>query len=209
MIVIGAKGHAKDLLVVLNETLNKDSKLVFFDNYTKPEVSLFLEKYPVISNYNTIDFKVNPNFVSAIGTPKVRKQIVDKFIKLGGVYQSIISKHAIIGTLDVFIGKGSNIMPHVFISNSVKIGEGCLVNTAAHIHHDVSIGSYCDISPGAKILGRAKIGNHCSIGSGAIILPDVILGNNVTVGAGAIVVKNCLTKNTIIGVPGKLKNNFE
>ena len=36
MIVLGAKGHAKDLLVVLQE-LEKEHKIFsFFDDYTKP-----------------------------------------------------------------------------------------------------------------------------------------------------------------------------
>lgn len=206
MIILGAKGHAKDVLVVLNETQKNTSELTFFDDYTKPKNPFFLEKYPIIHDLNAIDFSKKPHFASAIGTPNLRKQIVEKFIELGGVYQSVISKHAIIGAINVNIGPGCNIMPNVFISNSVKIGKGCLINTAANIHHDVSIGEYCDVSPGAKILGRVKIGNNCSIGSGAIILPDIVLGNNVTVGAGAVVIENCLSENTIIGVPGKIKN---
>lgn len=207
MIVLGAKGHAKDLLVVLNETELEQSAFSFFDDYTKPEETLFLDKYDIIHDINSIDFKDNPDFVSAIGVPHMRRQVVEKFKKAGGNYQSIISKHAIIGALDVQIGKGANIMPFVFISNSVQIGEGCLINTGAYLHHDVIIGDYCDISPGAKILGRVKIGNNCSIGAGAIILPNIILGNNVTVGAGTVVVQNCLSENTIVGVPGKLKNS--
>lgn len=206
MIVIGAKGHAKDVLVVLNETLKTQSNLIFFDDYTKPEEAFFLEKYPIIHHFNKIDFSKQPEFASAIGDPKIRRTIVEKFIKLGAIYKSIISKHAIIGNLNVDIGEGCNIMPNVFISNNVTIGSGCLINTGAQIHHDVIVGEYCDVSPGAKILGGANIGKNCNIGSGAIILPNVILGDNVTVGAGAVVIENCLTENTIIGVPGKIKN---
>ncbi|GGG57441.1 acetyltransferase [Bizionia arctica] len=206
MIVLGAKGHAKDLLVVLNEAVKEPSTLIFFDDYTKPEELLFLDKYLIVHDLNDIDFKKNSHFVSAIGIPKLRRQVVEKFLKAGGVYQSVISKHAILGSLDVKIGTGCNIMPFVFISNSVHIGEGCLINTSAHIHHDVTIGDYCDISPGAKILGKVKIGNNCNIGAGAIILPNIILGDNVTVGAGTLVLADCLTENTIVGVPGKLKN---
>ncbi|UPS90548.1 NeuD/PglB/VioB family sugar acetyltransferase [Bizionia sp. M204] len=206
MIVLGAKGHAKDVLVVLNETTTVETALSFFDDYTKPEEALFLGKYPILHSLSAIDFSSNPHFVSAIGTPHLRKQMVEKFRKAGGIYQTLISKHAIIGALDVQIGQGSNIMPFVFISNSVQIGEGCLINTSAHIHHDVKIGNYCDVSPGAKILGRVTVGNNCNIGSGAIILPNIILGDNVTVGAGSVVVENCLTENTIVGIPGKLKD---
>ncbi|TYB79573.1 acetyltransferase [Bizionia myxarmorum] len=206
MIVLGAKGHAKDLLVVLNETVNVQSSLTFYDDFTKPEEALFLDTYPILHDIKEIDFNENPHFVSAIGIPKYRKSIVEKFLKEGGVYQTVISKHANIGALDVNIGAGSNIMPFVFISNSVQIGEGCLINTAAHIHHDVIIGDYCDVSPGAQILGRVKIGNNCSIGAGAIVLPNITLGDHVTVGAGTVVVADCLSENTIVGVPGKLKN---
>ena len=203
MIVLGAKGHAKDVLVVLQE--NEQKTFSFFDDYTKPEASLFLDTYPIIHHLEDIDFSVKPHFVSAIGIPNSRRLVVEKFKKLGGVYTTIISKHAVIGLLDVQIGAGSNIMPFVFISNSVQIGEGCLLNVGCYIHHDVRMGDFCDISPGAKLLGRVTIGNNCSIGAGAIILPNIILGDNVTVGAGSIVVENCLTESTIMGVPGRIK----
>ncbi|WP_047547130.1 NeuD/PglB/VioB family sugar acetyltransferase [Psychroserpens sp. Hel_I_66] len=204
MIVLGAKGHAKDVLVVLNETMNETTDLTFFDDYTKPEEALFLGKYPIIHSLDDINFSDNPEFVSAIGFPKSRKYVVEKFIDLGGVYTSVISKYARIGSLNVDIGEGSNIMPFAFISNSVSIGKGCLINVSSNIHHDVSIGDYCDISPGASLLGHVKIGDNCEIGAGAIILPNIILGDNVTVGAGAVVVANCLTERTIVGVPGKI-----
>ncbi|MCX7547126.1 NeuD/PglB/VioB family sugar acetyltransferase [Xanthomarina sp. F1114] len=209
MIVLGAKGHAKDLLVVLNETANEDINFTFFDDFTKPEEHLFLGEYLILHNFSEIDFSLNPRFVSAIGGPILRRQMVEKFVKAGGIYKTVISNQAAIGSLDVNIGKGCNIMPFVFISNNVQIGSGCLINVGAYLHHDVVIGDYCDVSPGAKILGRVKIGNNCSIGSGAVILPNVILGDNVTVGAGAVVVKNCLNEDTIIGVPGKTKNKTE
>lgn len=209
MIVLGAKGHAKDVLVVLNETVDEQTDFVFFDDYTKPEESLFLNTYPIVHSLEKIDFKIHPNFASAIGVPKLRRQVVDKFLKEGGVYKSVISKHAIIGLLDVQIGIGSNIMPYVFISNSVYIGVGCLLNVGCYIHHDVRMGDFCDISPSAKLLGRVTIGNNCNIGAGAIILPNISLGDNVTVGAGSIVVADCLTPSTIVGVPGRIKNTVQ
>jgi len=204
MIILGAKGHAKDLLVVLNEKEN-DENLFFYDDYSEPKQRLLLKKYPILHQFSDINFKEKPIFASAIGTPILRKQIVEKFINAGGIYTSVISKTAIIGSHDVTIGEGCNVMPNVYISNSVSVGKGCLINTGANIHHDVTIGEFCDVSPGAKILGRVKIGNNCSIGSGAIILPDVVLGDNVIVGAGAVVIENCLNKNIIVGVPGKIK----
>ncbi len=202
MIIIGASGHAKDLVLVFEEIENTND-LVFFDDVTLPKPSFFLEKYTVLNSFEEIDFTSSPSFATALGDSPSRRLIAEKFMKAGGIYKSIVSKTAIIGNHNVKIGKGVNILPKVIISNCVSIGEGTLVNTSAQIHHDVTVGEYCDISPGALLLGYVKIGNNCSIGAGAIICPRVTLGDNITVGAGAVVVNDYPDKTTIVGIPAK------
>lgn len=206
MIVIGAKGHAKEVLEICLE-LGLKEDLFFFDNINLDTPRMMFNTFPVLSTFEEVKEKLksDTSFISAIGNPKLRKRIVNQFLEIGGNYKSIISKTAQIGGYEVAIDDGCNIMSNVYVSNSVSIGKGCLINKGASIHHDVSLGHYCDISPGAIILGRVKIGDHVSIGAGAIILPDINIGDNVTVGAGSVVTKNVESGNIIVGVPGKKK----
>ena len=140
-----------------------------------------------------------------LGLPSHRRYLAKVFTDLGGELFSIISPYARIGSFDVQLGKGLNIMTNVIIYNEIKIGQGCLLNTSCSIHHNADIGDFCEISPGARILGDVKLGNDCRIGSNAIILPKLKIGNNVIVGAGAVVTKNVPDNTLAIGIPATFK----
>lgn len=204
MIVIGAKGHAKEVLEILIQD-RIDDDVMFFDNVTVPQEKNLFDKYPIIHDLEEIEseFQNNHEFVTGIGGTKARARIVDQFLKLGGTYKSIIASNAIIGSYDTNIGEGSNIMQNVFISNSVIVGKGCLLNQRASVHHDATIGNFCDIGPHSIVLGRVSIGNFVSIGAGAIILPDIVIGDNAQIGAGAVVTRNVEQSAVVIGNPAR------
>jgi len=207
MIVIGAKGHAKEVLELL---INKfqSQELYFFDNVSKEIPDKFMNKFTIIKSLEKVPhlFESDKRFISGIGNPIARRSVVEKFLSLGGNYQTIISDKALIGSFEVEIGNGCNIMSQVFISNSVSIGQGCLINKGASIHHDVVIGNYCDISPMATILGRVTIGDNVLIGAGAVVLPDIIIGNNTIIGASSVVTKDVNESQVVYGNPAKPKS---
>ncbi len=122
---------------------------------------------------------------------------------MGGKVQSIISETAVIGNHEVDLREGLNVMPYVFISNSVKVGKGTLLNTRSSIHHDVEVGEFCDISPGATLLGGVKVGDLTHVGANATILPNVKVGKHCTIGAGAVVTKDLDDFKVAVGVPAK------
>ncbi|MFP8488620.1 acetyltransferase [Gracilimonas sp. Q87] len=202
MLVAGAGRHAKDLLSVLQE-LNED--LFFFDDVSKESTTLFLDSYPVIRSLKEVElyFKEDNRFLLGIGGTSQRKKINEKLRSVGGKEHNIISTHAIVSQDDVFLGSSLNVMPFVFISNSVSIGDGTLLNTRSSVHHDVNVGAYCDISPGATLLGGVNVGNFTHIGANATILPNIKIGDNCVVGAGAVVTKDISDNATIKGVPAK------
>lgn len=206
MIVIGASGHAKEVIQLVEELGEKD--MVFFDNVTKPKTDLFLNKYKIIHTFKEAKthFENDNKFITAIGNNKVRHGLVNQFIKIGGKYTSIISTSTNIGDYEVSIGDGCNIMQNVFISNSVSISEGVLINQRASIHHDVSIGKYSSISPLAILLGGVTIGEHVFIGASAIILPNITISDYAIIGAGAVVTKDVQANKTVIGNPAKIIN---
>jgi sugar O-acyltransferase (sialic acid O-acetyltransferase NeuD family) len=199
MIVAGASRHAKEVLQILFKKGYKD--ILLFDDLSN-SFQPYFDSYKIIRSVSEIG--PEREFILALGSPKSRFLVSQKLKNCGLKLASVISDSSEIGTAEVFLGEGLNIMNFVFISDCVKIGDGTLINAFASIHHDVIIGKYCEISPRSTILGGAQIGDFCSIGAGAVILPNIILGDNVIIGAGAVVTKNVASNSKLKGVPAKL-----
>lgn len=208
MLIVGAKGFAKEVLEILHQN-NQLNGLAFYDDISKDLPDLLYNRFPILKNEDQVKkhFETNGNsFTIGIGNPKLRKQMHDKFSKLGGELISTISSNTDIGSFEVTINEGCNILSGAIISNSVDLGKANIIYYNSIITHDVKTGNYVEISPGVKLLGRCRIGDFSRIGSNAVILPNVIVGNNVTIGAGAVVIKNLPDNCTAVGVPARIIN---
>lgn len=204
MLIIGAKGLAKELLDVC-KSLDDLSNLCFYDNQ-ELSIDLLYGVFPILHDDEAVSYyfkTIDRRFILGFGDLKYRMILSEKFEALGGELTSIIDPNALVGTYDVKIFKGTTIMPGAIVSNGVSIGRGCLVYFNALITHDVSIGDFTIISPGVKVLGRVNIGSRCEIGANATILPDVTIGSDVIVGAGAVVTKDVPDGLKVLGVPAK------
>ena len=210
MIIVGAKGFAKELLEVLHQ-LNKIDHLAFYDDVSTDLPDLVFGKFPVLRNKEQVSEFMENNgneFTLGLGNPIIRKKMNDKFIKWGGIMTSTISATAEIGSYNVEIGKSCNILPHSVIANGVKLGIGCIVYYNSMLTHDCQIGDFVEISPGATLLGACIVGDYSQIGANATILPKIIIGSNVIVAAGAVVTKNVPDNCMVSGVPAVIKKEL-
>jgi sugar O-acyltransferase (sialic acid O-acetyltransferase NeuD family) len=204
MMILGAKGHALEILDVLLNN-NAEEKICFFDDYSSETDSKTIAGYPIIRNKEELaDFFLSEKqFILGTGNPAVRKKLFQQGMDAGGEIASVISKTAYISSLNVTLGKGLNIMHNVIINPEVSIGDGTLINAGAAIHHQSSIGSFCEICPGAVITGNVQVGDNTFVGAGAIVLPGIKIGSNVKIGAGAVVTKDVEDNITVIGNPAR------
>lgn len=206
MLIIGAKGFAKEILEILLQN-NQLENLVFYDDVNIDIGDLLYERFPIVKNIEAAKKyfeEVDSKFTLGIGNPHLRKKLHEKYIEIGGELTSTISKKADIGSFGINIGTGCNILSGVKISNDVTIGKGTLIYYNSIITHDCKIGDFVEISPGATLLGRCIIGDNVQIGAGSIILPDVTIGKNSVIGAGAVVLKDIPENSVAIGVPAKI-----
>lgn len=207
MIIIGAKGLAKEVLEIFHQR-NELENLFFYDDISTDLPEKLYGQFPVLKHMDTVVqlFKNDNRFIIGIGNPALRFKMYNQFTQAGGQMVSAISPLATIGHYGTIIGDGAIIMAGTFISNDVNMGKGCLVNPNCTISHDTIIGDFVEISPGVQITGHGRIGNFCSIGTNATILPNTQLGDYVTVGAGAVVTKEVAEGLTVVGVPAKQIN---
>jgi sugar O-acyltransferase (sialic acid O-acetyltransferase NeuD family) len=205
MIIVGAKGFAKELLEVAHQ-LGQTENLVFFDNVSTNLPQQLFDQFPILRSHQEVDtyFRTqDKRFALGLGNPTKRQQLCALFESWGGELTSLISPNAQIGSFNTKIEQGACVMQGTVITNDVKIGKGALINLNCTIGHDVSIGDFSELCPGVHVSGNTAIGQHCFIGTGAVILPNIKLGSHVAVGAGAVVTKDIKEGETVKGVPAR------
>lgn len=210
MLIVGAKGFAKEVLEICHQN-NDTENLAFYDDVNDDVGDLLFDKFLVIHSIEEAKYyfqTFDNRFTIGIGKPELRKKMANKFIAIGGVWSSTISKFAEIGSYDVKISNGVNILSGVRISNGTTIGNGCMIYYNSIITHDVIIQDFVEISPNVTILGNVTIDNGSHIGAGSIILPNRTIGKNVIVGAGAVVVSNLPDNCVAVGVPAKIIKQY-
>lgn len=205
MIIVGAKGFAKELLEVLHQ-LEQTENLVFFDNISTDLPNKLYGKFDILKNEQEVQKYIanyNNKFCLGIGGPKNRKILTTQFTLLGLELHSVISNNALIGSFNTTINTGACIMPGTIITNDVIIGKGTLINLNCTIGHDTTIGEYCELCPGVHVSGNVVIGSDSFIGTGAVILPNITIGNGCVIGAGSVVTKDVPDNMVVKGIPAK------
>jgi sugar O-acyltransferase (sialic acid O-acetyltransferase NeuD family) len=210
MVVLGAGGHAKEILEILRSS-NQLMKLAFYDDSSIEVPHLLYDTFPIIRTKKELLEYFIENGTSVIlgtGSPKSRYSLSEKAKSLNADIFSIVSVDAYIGSYDVFLGRGINIMYGAWISNSVSIGNGTLINAFTKVHHDVNIGDFCEISPSSNLLGACSVGSFVTIGANSTVLPKIKIGSNTIIGAGSVVTKDIPEGVVAYGNPAKIIKNL-
>jgi sugar O-acyltransferase (sialic acid O-acetyltransferase NeuD family) len=209
MLIVGARGFAKELLNILLQNGNKE--IALFDNLNNYKVWEYYG-FPILKNASEVrDWFSQSNsneFCLGIGGPRNRILLNDLITQWGGGLTTIISKNTDIGSIENVIGEGTNICSGVIITSNVKLGKGCLLNLKVTISHDCVIGDFVELSPGVNIAGNCKIGNGVIIGTNATVIPKITIGQNSVIAAGAVVTKDVPANVMVAGVPAVIKKVY-
>lgn len=203
MIIIGAKGLAKQILPLLQNA--GENEVSFFDDINLDIKTL--ANYEVISDKELVRHifqNKDDSFVIGIGNPLLRKKLCEDFEQMEGKLISLIDSSASVSSIETKIEEGVLILQQVIIEPFVSVGKGTLVNIGAKICHDSVIGNFCEIGPGVVVTGNCTIGNNTSLGASVTVVPNVNIGNNCVVGAGAVVISDIPDNCTAVGMPAKI-----
>jgi len=208
MVVVGAKGHALEILDILR--LSGINDIAFYDQFSASSAITSVQPYRILHTNEELAsyFAKDPSFVLGVGDCFARKSLAQHCINYGGLLSSVISPRAYISEMNTILGPGLNIMHDVLIQPEVRIGEGVLLNCRTIVHHESVIGKYAQICPSVTITGNVTIGECTMVGSGSLILPKVTVGNNVIVAAGSVVTKNVPDNVMVAGVPAVIKKEL-
>ena len=209
MLIVGAKGFAKEVLEILFQKADLN-QICFYDDISTDIPKQLYNEFRVLNKEQEVIelFRSDNRFTIGVGNPVVRYKMDKKFTTLGGDISSTISPLANIGHYGNQIGEGNNIMTGATITNDIQIGRGCLINLHCTIGHDTILGNFVEMSPGVHISGNCKIGDFCNLGTNSTILPKVSLGKNVIVGAGAVVTMDFPDNCLVVGIPATVKREL-
>jgi sugar O-acyltransferase (sialic acid O-acetyltransferase NeuD family) len=204
IVLIGASGHAKVVIDIIQKSKNADIAFIIDDNPSLKGASLC--GYPIIGGRSELAAqnagKDGMNVIVAIGNNTIRQAMAVWAKNLGFSLLAAVHPSAQIGR-GTLIAPGSVVMAGAVINADSIIGENVIVNTSASIDHDCRIGDGVHISPGCHICGGVTIGEGSLIGAGATIIPNIKIGRNVIVGAGSTVLDNVADGLTVVGSPAR------
>lgn len=86
---------------------------------------------------------------------------------------------------------------------NVAVGRFSQLNFGCTVGHEVKIGEGCLINPGANVAGGVTIGDGALIGSGAQILQYLTVGPGATVGSGSVVTHDVPAGMVVCGIPAR------
>jgi len=205
--IIGAGGFAREVLWLIRESALHGEKIEpwgFLDdnqeNYGKVICDLDVKGG---LDLLTQSLKKWILAVCAVGSPPIKKKVVERALDLGINFTSVIAPDVKRSSY-CEIGEGSIICAGNILTTQIKIGEHVIVNLDCSIGHDVIINDFATIAPGVHISGNCTIGKGVDIGTGANLIQGIKIGDNSIIGAGSTVIEDIPPNVTAVGVPAKI-----
>ena len=206
IIILGAAGLAKEFFYYVRRAKPEIEEFIFVNDLDDGQRDITIEGriFPVIKDW---EFKNKYNFIVAVGSPRIKKNLVEKARESGLVpHKTIIDPDAIVLMDKDRLGYGGMVAPGCVVTTNIKFGDYVTLNLNTTVGHDTQIGDYCTTNPGVHISGQCKIGEMNEFGTGCIVKDRLIIGSNKIFGAQTAVVKSIEDDDslTYTGIPSKI-----
>ena len=204
--IFGVGGFGREVLALIKDINRVEPTwniVGFFDDgYEK---GMMVNGYPTLGKTEDLNkWETYLSLAVSIGSPVIKKKILDKIINPLVDYPTLIHPTVWIGDKDfVEIGKGCIICTGNMITTNIKIEDFVILNLECTVGHDTIIKKYAAFMPSVNISGEVTIGEGVYVGTGAKIINQLEIGDYTIVGAGAVVSKSLPPHCTAVGVPAK------
>jgi sugar O-acyltransferase (sialic acid O-acetyltransferase NeuD family) len=146
--------------------------------------------------------EARPRYVVGIGSPSVRRRIVERLDTEGFSAATLIHPQATVGS-EVTIGSGSVVCAGARVTTNIQVGRHVHLNPNVTVGHDTVLGDFVSMNPASSVSGDCVLQDEVLIGVGAVVLNQLTVGRGAVVGAAACVVRNVVTGSTVKGVPAR------
>ncbi len=202
--ILGAGRQAATTAGYLKE-MGCTVEFFFCDSAYVHQENPLLELAPIISEKSDLSGYKNILVISAVGSSKLRKHLVDLWPFDN--FFTLVHPRAWVSETAV-LGHDVTIPPMAVINVSAQIGNHVLLHVGDTIGHDTTLEDFVSLSPGVHIAGRVTIGQGSFLGIGACVRDTITIGNGVLVASGAMVVSDVANSVQVIGVPAKMNKKL-
>lgn len=199
IILIGGGGHAKVVCEIAS--LRAGIEIIgYTDVEPRPFPSFpYLGRDEVIKTFSPRDVVL----ANGIGRSPLRREIYERFKKMGYLFPSLIHSGAIVSA-SAKLSEGVQVMAGAVINAGSFVGENVIINTSSSVDHDCHIGAYSHIAPGVTLCGSVRIETGCRIGAGTTIIEGITIEEEAIIGAGSLVLRNIPPRVRAFGAPARI-----
>lgn len=200
VIVIGAGGHAKVLIDLLNQLSYEIIGVTSLSN-KKGETHFgvpVLGDDAVIESHSPSDTALVNGIGSVPGSRQsIRWRVFEKFMQQNYRFPSLVHPSAIIAD-SVTLSQGVQVMAGVVIQPDVSIAENTIINTRASIDHDCNLGKHSHIAPGVILCGEVNMGDRVHVGCGSVLTQEINVGSDVVIAAGSTLYRSVEANHVVV-----------
>lgn len=204
LVIIGAGGLGREvawLVERINEVTPTWNLCGFIDD-SPDKQGTTINGYPILGDVNwLIANGTNKNAVCAVGSAKVRKNIVGR---LAGIRFATLIDPSVYISNRVQLGEGCIICAGSIVTVNITLGRHVIVNWNSFIGHDAVIDDFVTLYPTVNIAGNTKIGECVECGAGSQVIQQLSVGKGTIIGAGTVVIRDLPEECTAVGVPAKV-----
>jgi sugar O-acyltransferase (sialic acid O-acetyltransferase NeuD family) len=205
VIVLGAGGHAKILIDIINLS---DEYFLEAVVGREDEPLDFIMGQPILKGDKHLkDYLSEGVTLLTIGiggySDNSRRTEVYRMCKsMGFEIINLIHPSAVVAK-SVKLGDGLVIFAGAVINPEVTIGSNVIIATSATIDHETTIEDHVLVSAGVTVGAGNTLKEGALLALGSKVISRVVIGRNSLVAAGAVVVKNVPDNTAVFGVPAR------
>lgn len=164
--------------------------------------------HPILGSFDDLyqsDIK-GKMFLLSQGDMKIREEVTNKILKLGGVVPTLIHPTAIVSKYAKVSEEGVAIGANCIVQADAEIKSNAVLWDMALVCHQTTIGNYCFVGPKALVGAHIEVKDFAFIGQDALLVSGKVgtMGANSLLGAGAVLTKGLPANVVAVGNPARV-----
>ena len=171
--------------------------------------------YEILGSFDDLFAKGNlegMSFLLTMGDNRIRTELSDKIIAMGGKVPTLIHPTAVISSFATISEVGVYISPFTYVQADSSIGNNTVLLSHVNISHTTHIGNSCFIAGGATIGAYTNMEDYVFIGQGALSISAKAkrIGHHAFIGARSLLTRDVPPCVVMAGSPARiLRDTYE